>query len=58
MQLPAKLIFVAAVIGFVNESYTRTERDNLDIGVMSYTELGQEVVVVLSTQSDSAEGGR
>ena len=50
--------FVAAVIGFLNQSYTTTEGEEFyfNIGLMSSTHLGREVVVVLSTQSDSAEG--
>ena len=52
------VIFIAAVIGFVNQSYATTEGEEFyfSIGVMSNIQLGREVVVVLSTQSDSAEG--
>ena len=51
IYIPAKFLFVAAVIGFVNQSYTTTEGEdefNISIGVMSSTQLGREVVVVLT----------
>ena len=46
------------MIGFVNQSYITTEGEefHFSIGVMSSTQLGREVVVVLGTQSDSVEG--
>ena len=46
------------MIGFVNQSYATTEGEEFyfSVGVTSNTRLGREVVVVLGTQSDSAEG--
>ena len=47
------------MIGFVNQSFITTvgvDEFYFSIGVTSNIQLGQDVAVVLGTQSDSAEG--
>ena len=50
--------FIAAVFGFMNESYDMKEGEsynNVTVGLL-LGELGREVVVVLDTLSATAEG--
>ena len=52
------ILFIAAVFGFMNQSYDMKEGEsynNVTVGLL-LGELGREVVVVLDTLSATAEG--